>query len=618
MAHSRRDFLKTSAALGASALLVGRSHRAFADNAPAIAPQLQQFGYGEATLLEGPLREQFDRNHAFYRSLNEDALLKPYRQRAGLPAPGEDMGGWYSWAPLDAIDARPNNGFAPGHSFGQYVSGLSRYFAATGDVATQQKVHRLVSNFAPAITPHFWDDNRFPAYTYDKISIGMIDAHQFAADPNALKALDAALDSVKDHLPPRGLSRAEQIARPHAHDESFCWDEPYTLPENFFIAWQRGAGSRYREMAIRFLADDWYWNPLAANENVLPGKHAYSHVNAMSSAMQAYFVLGSEKHLRAAKNGFSFVQAQSFATGGWGPNEEFRRPGSGDLGESLTKTHSSFETPCGSYAHFKITRYLLRATRNSRYGDSMECVLYNCILGAKPISEDGHGFYYSDYNRDGVKVYHPYKWHCCTGTFAQVVADYGISAYFHDSSGVYVNLFVPSRVEWRRGSHRVALVQSTSYPHVPESSIEVSTDAEAAFAIFVRIPAWAGQKTRIVVNGKRVNTLLEPGTFARLDRTWKNGDRIEIEFDMPTVLEPVDEQHPNLNAVVHGPLTLFAVGDVPAHVSKTELQSARPIATGSTDWGTKTAHGSLTLRPFAAIRDEHYRLYLDTGKRESS
>ena len=78
----------------------------------------------------------------------------------------------------------------------------------------------------------------------------------------------------------------------------------------------------------------------------------------------------------------------------------------------------------------------MRATRDSRYGDSMERVLYNCILGAKPIEQDGHGFYYSDYNNDGSKVYHPYKWHCCTGTFSQVTADYGISSYFHDGEGI--------------------------------------------------------------------------------------------------------------------------------------------------------------------------------------
>ncbi len=124
-----------------------------------------------------------------------------------------------------------------------------------------------------------------------------------------------------------------------------------------FLAYRRGAGSRYRDLATRFLADDWYFDPLAAGQNVLPGKHAYSHVNALSSAMQAYLVLGSEKHLRAARNGFDFLRTtQSFATGGWGPDESFREPGSGEMGQSLTKTHSSFETPCGSYAHFKITR----------------------------------------------------------------------------------------------------------------------------------------------------------------------------------------------------------------------------------------------------------------------
>jgi hypothetical protein len=380
------------------------------------------------------------------------------------------------------------------------------------------------------------------------------------------------------------------------------------MPENFFLAWQRGAGNRYKDLGVRFLADDWYWNPLAGGQNVLPGKHAYSHVNAMSSAMQAYFVLGSEKHLHAARNGFDFVRAQSFATGGWGPNESFREPGKGEIGESLTNTHSSFETPCGSYAHFKITRYLLRATKDSRYGDSMERVLYNCILGAKPISADGHGFYYSDYNNDGSKVYHPYKWHCCTGTFSQVTADYGISSYFSDGNGIYINLFVPSRVTWRRGNERISLVQHTEYPHRPTTLIEVSTEKTASFAMNIRIPEWAGSKTTISVNGKRKSP--EAGKFARIERTWKNGDRVEIEFDMPTKLEAVDAQHPKLMAVVHGPMALFAVGEVPPTVRPQDLTAVTQVSAGSMDWQAKTAEKTLTMRPFTAIKDEHYRLYL--------
>jgi DUF1680 family protein len=601
--------LQSASALAAASLVNTRRASAIEIPRPAVTPQLKQFGYGDVALLDGPLREQFDTNHTFYLALDDDALLKPYRQRAGLPAPGEDMGGWYSWAPHADLNAA-DNGFCPGHTFGQWVSGLSRDYAATGDKATQEKVHRLVAGFAPAISAHFWDDNRFPAYIYDKITIGMIDAHQFADCPQALKALDLALNSVQPHLPPGPLSRAEQYARPHT-DESFCWDEPYTLPENQFLAWQRGAGSRYRDLGVRYLADSWYWNPLAANENVLPGKHAYSHVNALSSAMQAYFVLGNEKYLDAATHGFEFVRTtQSFATGGWGPDEDFRQPGSGELGQSLTKTHSSFETPCGSYAHFKITRYLLRVTRDSRYGDSMERVLYNTVLGAKPIKKDGHGFYYSDYNNDGHKFYHPQKWTCCTGTFSQITADYGISSYFHDGDGIYVNLYVPSRVRWTHRGQQIKLTQSTGYPHDPASQLEVATPTATTFPVYLRIPAWSGPKTTIAVNGRRILANVEPGKFASIVRKWENGDRIEIEFDMPTTLEAVDPQHPDLMAPVHGPLALFSVGEVPASVSKRELLSIAQVSKGATDWQTRAANGVLTLRPFSAIRDEHYRLYL--------
>ncbi|HXS76633.1 MAG TPA: beta-L-arabinofuranosidase domain-containing protein [Terracidiphilus sp.] len=604
---TRRTFMKSTAAATAVAIA---SPRATLADGLSVTPPLSQFGYADVRLLEGLAREQFDRNHAFYRGLNEDSLLKPFRQRAGLPAPGEDMGGWYSWAPLEDLDKPGNNGFAPGHSFGQYLSALARYYAATGDAATQAKVNRLVRGLGEAISPHFWDENRFPAYTYDKISIGMIDAHEFADDQQAFKALDAALASVEKRLPPGGISRAEQYQRPHIN-ESFCWDEPYTLPENQFLAWQRGAGSRYRDLGVHFLADNWYWDPLAAGENVLPGKHAYSHVNAMSSAMQAYFVLGNDKYLRAARNGFDFVRAQSFATGGWGPGEEFRKPGSGDLGKSLTDTHSSFETPCGSYAHFKITRYLLRTTKDSRYGDSMERVFYNCILGAKPIKEDGHGFYYSDYNNDASKVYHPYKWHCCTGTFSQITADYGISSYFHDEQGLYVNLFVPSRVTWNRGSHRIVLTQRTEYPLRSATQIEVDPEKSESFSIFIRIPEWAGPKTSVSVNGGRAESGPHRGQFARIHRRWSKGDRIEVEFDMQTRLEAVDAQHPQLMAGVHGPLALFAVGQVPAKVRPSELSSVAQISSGSTEWQTKTASGVINLRPFTAIQDEHYRLYME-------
>ena len=259
-------------------------------------------------------------------------------------------------------------------------------------------------------------------------------------------------------------------------------------------------------MGKRYLEDDTYFGPLSQGNNVLPFEHAYSHVNAFSSAMQAYITLGSEMHLRAATNAFRMLQTtQSFATGGWGPDEAFGEPGVGQLGNSLASTHASFETPCGAYGHFKITRYLLRVTKDSHYGDSMERVLYNTILGAWPIQADGTSFYYSDYATTGKKGWHRDKWPCCSGTFPQLAADYHISAYLRGADGVYVNLFTPSVVRWTDGGGKYSLTQTKSIPLKIKfkSRFQVraprNTHSTCAFRL--------GQESEpmLSVNGKRVS-----------------------------------------------------------------------------------------------------------------
>jgi hypothetical protein len=125
---SRRTFLKLGTA-ASSGILFHRGIPLFAE--PAVP--LQQFAYADVQLLDGPMRQQFETNRAFFLAIDEDKLLKPYRERAGLPAPGEDMGGWYDNNP--DYDFQHNNarGFAPGHSFGQYVSVMARAYAITGD-----------------------------------------------------------------------------------------------------------------------------------------------------------------------------------------------------------------------------------------------------------------------------------------------------------------------------------------------------------------------------------------------------------------------------------------------------------------------------------------------------
>jgi DUF1680 family protein len=102
---------------------------------------------------------------------------------------------------------------------------------------------------------------------------------------------------------------------------------------------------------------------------------------------------------------------------------------------------------------------------------------------------------------------------------------------------------------------------------------------------------------------------LPAGSFARLDGPWKNGDRIEVEFEAKTTLEAVDPQHPDVVAPVNGPLALFAVGDIPQILRRSELLDAGQVSSGSSTWQVRSEKGALMLKPFATIGDEQYRLY---------
>ena len=538
--------------------------------------------------------------------LSEDSLMKPFRQMGGQSAPGEDLGGWYNYEPNYDWHTF-ESGFAPGAPFGQWVSALARYYAATGDAATRDKILRLNSLYAEAISGGFFDKNRFPAYCYDKLVLGLIDSHTLAGDPDAYRILEHTTNTALPHLPGKAIPHDKGWrTEKDRQDVSWTWDESYTMPENLFLAYQRGAGDRYRDLAKQYLYDD-FFNPFAEGRSAFAGKHAYSHVNCLSSAMQAYLTLGDEKYLRVCKTAFDFLEAQSFVTGGWGPDETLRAPDSDDVLASLNDTHHSFETPCGSYAHFKLTRYLLRVTRDSRYGDSMERVMYNTVLGAKPLASDGHAFYYSDYNFKGTKVYSDHRWPCCSGTLPQVAADYGINSYFRDAQGIFVNLFIPSSVRWTQDGAAVSLAQQGSYPYDSLVMFEITTSKPIEFGINFRIPAWA-QGASVSVNGKPIASAVKPGSFARVQREWKSGDVVELDLPLTQRLQAIDSRHPKTVALLSGPLVLFPITDKAPAVTGPQLLAAKTV--GNLGWRVQTDGGMMKLLPFTAIRDEAYTTYV--------
>ena len=599
MGLSRRSFLQLTAGATASAQLPAWA-------APSSSGRLRTPGYSQVRILGGIAKQQVDNAQAVLATLDDDALLKPFRIMGGQPAPGRDIGGWYGYLP-DYNWHTGDAGLAPGHCFGQWASAMARFAAAGNDSEACTRVLRLHQRFAAAITPDFFDTTRYPAYTLDKLNIGLLDAHTLLRSADALAIADKARQCALLSLPPSALER--DIVWRGERDFSYTWDESYTLPENLYLLHQAGAGSVYLEMARKYLMDS-FFAPLARSQNILGNLHGYSHVNALGSAMQAFFNDGNPMYLDVARNGITMVEAQSYATGGWAPDELFEKPGSGKLLASLTGTHNSFETPCGTYAMLKLSRYLLQATRDGHYGDLMERVIFNSMFGALPLQPDGRTFYYADLNGDAKRVYSAHRWPCCAGTYTQVAADYGINSYLLDpdpNAGLWVNLYLPSTVRWQAGTSNLSLTQSGEYPLEDRVHFSLEADRPCSFALRLRIPAWCTSPS-ISVNGQR-QTIERRLGFATVRRSWRDGDSIELSLPATLRWEAFPSgggQGPALAALCHGSLVLL-----PDHAASLRRDALSRIQrAGDTEWLLKDAEEPLSFKPFFAVGDAPYATYL--------
>ncbi len=293
-------------------------------------------------------------------------------------------------------------------------------------------------------------------YPYDKLVCGLVDLQLYAGHEAAVPLLEKVTDFAI-----KSLDRSNNLADP-SHNTAYYGvpQEWYTLSENLFRAYRLTGNPKFKTFAEAWLYHAW-WDKFARTSSPTDahGVHAYSHVNTFSSAAMAYDVLGDPSYLRILKNGYDYLrQTQLYATGGYGPNERFMAP-DGSLGRALDTRSDTAEIVCGSWAGFKMARYLMLFTGEARYGDWIERLFYNGVGAALPLTGRGRNFYYGDYRvGGGMKVYNWDNFTCCSGTYSQNIADYYNLAYYKDAGSLYVNLYLPSDVTWearrRQGGRR--------------------------------------------------------------------------------------------------------------------------------------------------------------------
>ncbi len=534
----RREFLKAApvAAYAISQLAQGAILKA---PAPASRIKIEPFDYRGVRLLPSRWQQQYQAVRDFWLAIPEDNILHGYRAAAGLPAPGKPLGGWC--------------GTNSNTVFGQWLSGMARMYCATHDTAMFDKAMRLFTEWTKTVKPDGNCDMRH--YPFEKLVCGLVDLQVYAGIDEA----GAVLEKVTGWAA-KNLSR-ENVPASREGLPSGRPSEWYTLSENLYRAYQLTGNTKYKEFGDAWLYPA-YWNKFA--DTTAPsdayGFHAYSHVNTFSSAAMAYAVTGDAHYLNIIRNAYDWLQnLQCYATGGYGPSETIVA-GKGGLGQVLEVRSDTFETACGSWAGFKLSRYLLSFTGDAHYGDWAERLLYNGIGAALPVTPAGKTFYYSDYRvAGGMKVYYWDAWPCCSGTYIQAVADYPNIIYYKDASSLYVNLFVPSEVTWTRPDSEVKLTQETNYPEEETTTLKLELPKPLKFPLRFRVPSWT-HDVSVKVNASPVQLECQPGTWATLERTWNSGDEVELQLPLPIRMQPVDHQHPERVAIVRGPVTIVMEG----------------------------------------------------------
>jgi DUF1680 family protein len=522
--YSRRDWLKSAAAVAGAGLLRAQS----ADSRMRIEP----FNYRGVRLRPSRWRDQYEAGRDYYLGVSNDDILHGWRAAAGLPAPGKPLGGWCA----------TNSNTV----FGQWLSGMSRIYCATGDQPLRDKCAYLLSEWAKTIKPD--GDCGMDLYAYEKLVCGLVDMQEYAGLTQAAPLLEKTLDfAIRNYSRERTAGDGPLLnGRP---------SEWYTFPENLYRAYRLSGDPKIKTFADSYRYES-FWKKFARSPAPPDafGVHAYSHVNTFSSAAMTYAVTADPMYLNVIRNAYDYLRdTQCYATGGYGPMERLVAP-NGTLGRSLEARNATFEAVCGSWAGFKLSRYLMEFTGEARYGDWAERLLYNGVGAALPITAGGKHFYYADYRvGGGMKVYKVSRYSCCSGSYLQNLADYHNLIYYKDASGLYVNLYLPSEATWQGPAGEVKAVLETTYPESETATLRLEMKQSSQFTLRFRIPSWT-RNASVSVNGAATHG--KPGTWAEVTRTWRSGDRVDVRIPLTLRMEPVDRQHPRRVALVRGPVVM--------------------------------------------------------------
>lgn len=520
------------------------------------------------TLLNSVFSQSEKIGREYLDGVDIDRLLSPIFEAHNMPAPNnaKRYGGWERKS-ANNWEESPETFSLAGHSLGHFLSALSECYAKSGDEKLKQKILYIVSQLESVqsnaksgyiggckencFTELFdknltsWAEGYWvPWYNLHKIFKGLTDAYSVTEDQTVLRVLLRFADWACDGLSDFSDEDFEKMLEYEHGGMNEVFANLYRITKN----------EKYLYFAEKFTHKKLF-RFLLKDEDKLDGWHANTQIPKVTG-MAAIYAAAPEAHKEyrtAAENFWRFVtQDRSYAIGGNSDKEHFEKKGKETLSKKTCES-------CNTYNMMRLCEYLFSFEQKSEYFDWYENALLNHILAQQ--DESGAKMYFvsllQGHHRTYEKKYE--SWWCCTGTGMENPEKYENNIFFFDGSTLYINLYIPSRLE----TDGISLEINTDYPYSDKINIAVKRNTEID-SLKLRIPEFS-HKAAAIRHGAKEFREIEKGYFTVSNI--KGGDTVELT--LPMEITEYKSREKDVCALKYGPVTLCApLGKITDKVSE--------------------------------------------------
>lgn len=524
----------------------------------AACPAAELFDLSQVRLLEGPFLEAARLNRQQLLLHDPNRLLAPFLEEAGLEPKAPRYPSWESMG-------------LGGQTAGHYMTALANLAASMDDAECRERLDYMVSELARCqqangngyvggIPDHerIWAEvaagnpevggfslagGWVPLYNLHKTFGGLIDAYRTAGNAQAREVVVALADWLAGVVADLDDEQLQRILD----------SEHGGMNEVLADVAEITGDDKYLQLARRFCHRD-ILDPLARGEDRLTGLHANTQVPKVVGFERIAQLADDQSMHRAAVTFWdAVVNGRTLAFGGNSISEHFPAP---DSSMEWIEHREGPET-CNTYNMMRLTELLFANSPEGRYADFYERAMLNHILSSQHPTQGGY-VYFTPARPRHYRVYSQAEqsfW-CCVGSGMENHTKYGRFIYAHTADELLVNLFVASTLDWH--AMGVQLRQETSFPDEPTTKLTIECEEPTKFTLKIRYPAWvADQNLTIRINGEQHPVGGEPGTYVAIDRTWRDGDTVEIETPMHIAVESLPHVDEYV-AIEYGPVVLAA------------------------------------------------------------